>query len=160
MKRSEYTGMQKVSRMAFCLAITVLCLMQGCGTGKQPGRGLDPDQAENRSGRVRLSERASTYEEIQGRRIYNRYCVHCHGFEGQGDGFNAYALQTPPRDLSDPGFPETVSDSLKAGMIRFGGRRESVSPQMPAFGFTLTPEEIGFLTAAIRAFHKKMPSTN
>jgi mono/diheme cytochrome c family protein len=152
MKRYPFTVALPAIRPVLCLATMILLLTAGCRTGDRPGKRSGQGQPEQRRGRVRISENAWTYEEVQGKRIYSRYCVHCHGSEGTGEGFNAYALDPPPRDLSDPSFHETVSDSLLAEMIRFGGRRESVSLQMPAFVFTLTPEEVSFLTAAVRAF--------
>ncbi|NOY49715.1 MAG: c-type cytochrome [Chlorobi bacterium] len=37
---------------------------------------------------------------VQGRNIYDKYCVACHGVDGKGDGPEAYRLNTKPTDFA------------------------------------------------------------
>jgi mono/diheme cytochrome c family protein len=37
-----------------------------------------------------------------GKAVYMKNCMSCHGATGKGDGVAAVALETKPRDLSDP----------------------------------------------------------
>lgn len=140
-----------------CILVIALCA-PGCRTDPRPDIGTQTHLSGITDSRVRDAYGKIPYEEVQGFALYRRYCIHCHGSGGAGDGDNAYALRTPPRALAASNFQETVSDSMLTEMIRLGGRRESVSTQMPAYTFTLTSEEIVFLVTAVRSFHKNKTS--
>ena len=44
-----------------------------------------------------LVSQADAADPKKGRRIYNQYCISCHGSEGQGDGDRAKNEQLDPR---------------------------------------------------------------
>lgn len=83
-----------------------------------------------------------TYSQRRGKLIFEKYCVVCHGSEGRGDGFNAYNLDPRPRDLTDSTYMAALADERLVETIREGGRRFNKSILMPAWGNTLTPNQI------------------
>ncbi|OGC93671.1 MAG: hypothetical protein A2W25_06115 [candidate division Zixibacteria bacterium RBG_16_53_22] len=91
-----------------------------------------------------------TYSERIGKRLFAKYCVVCHGQEGQGDGFNSYNLEPRPRNLVDTTYMNTLSDARLSEMISAGGRGTGKSVLMPAYGSTLTASEIQDLVDYIR----------
>jgi mono/diheme cytochrome c family protein len=93
-----------------------------------------------------------TYEEMQGKYVYLKYCSVCHGAEGKGDGFNAYNLDPKPRDFSDSGFIASLADERLIEVIRDGGRGVNKSPTMPAYGWTLRKDDIRYVISYVRTF--------
>lgn len=91
-----------------------------------------------------------TYAQRRGMRIFRHYCVVCHGEEGAGDGFNAYNLDPAPRDLTDPKYQNAISDETLTEVVTQGGRGMNKSILMPAYGKTLSKEQISDLVAFIR----------
>lgn len=96
-----------------------------------------------------------TYEQRKGQRLFLHYCAVCHGIEGAGDGFNAWNLDPKPRDLSDASYQGAVSDEWLAEVIAQGGRGVSRSPLMPAWGHTLTEDQIREVISFIRTLTRK-----
>ena len=86
----------------------------------------------------------------KGEILFLKYCAHCHGNRGDGDGFNAEFLDKDPAELSDPKFQAKRSDEKLFRVISEGGARVKKSHLMPAFGFTLSEEEIWTLVIFIR----------
>jgi cytochrome c oxidase cbb3-type subunit 3 len=84
-----------------------------------------------------------------GRQVYSRYCSVCHGLEGKGDGFNAYTLDPRPRDFTDSAFISQVDSALMVEVITKGGRVANLSPLMPAWGHTLTGDDITDVSAYV-----------
>ncbi len=93
-------------------------------------------------------ETASNFEEIvdkelaDGKKVYGKYCSVCHGFEGQGDGFNAYNLNPRPRDFTDSNYQAQLDSTFIIETISLGGGAVGRSPLMPAWGRTLTDSDI------------------
>lgn len=92
-----------------------------------------------------------TYEQRQGKYLYMKYCTVCHGDHGEGDGFNAYNLDPKPHSLADSAYGASFSDASLARVISVGGRGANKSVLMPAYGHTITPDEIAYLVAYIRS---------
>ena len=86
----------------------------------------------------------------KGKNLFLKYCAHCHGNQGDGDGFNAEFLDKDPAELSDPKFQAERSNEKLFRVISEGGAKVKKSHLMPAFGFTLSEEEIWTLVAFIR----------
>jgi len=91
-----------------------------------------------------------TYAERRGMRLFSHYCVVCHGDQGAGDGFNAYNLDPPPRDLTDAAYQDAISDETLKEVVAQGGRGMNKSILMPAYGQTLSREQIEDLVAYLR----------
>lgn len=85
----------------------------------------------------------------QGRRLFQNYCVVCHGVEGRGDGPWVEELAVPPGDLSDPAVMNAMSD----GEI-FWKISEGRDP-MSSYASNLSPERRWHLVNYLRALVRK-----
>jgi len=92
----------------------------------------------------------------EGKKTYGYYCAHCHGDNGNGDGFNAMNLDPKPRDHTDGGEPymggRTNEEIFEA--VSKGGRGVGKSSLMPPWGGVLSEKEIWSLVAYMRTLHK------
>lgn len=115
---------------------------------------LEPERSADTLlwGRIQYS---LPYSARKGKRLFQKYCVVCHGESGGGDGFNAWNLQPPPRDLSDPNYLSALTDERIAEAIREGGPGVQKSNLMPAWGQTFSETEIQQLVAYIRTLPKR-----
>jgi mono/diheme cytochrome c family protein len=89
----------------------------------------------------------------RGQRLYQHYCAACHGIEGTGTGRNAPYLEQlgrAPRDHTDIGYMNRLSDAELYRAISEGKRRDGEPPFMPWWGLTLTAADIWDLVAFIR----------
>jgi mono/diheme cytochrome c family protein len=97
-----------------------------------------------------------------GRRVFVYYCSGCHGPQGQGDGFNAASLRAKhnirPRDLSDSAYFAPMNDQQLYETVALGGGHMGKSVFMPAWTYTLTPEQIKDLVAYIRVLSRTAPT--
>ncbi len=83
-----------------------------------------------------------TYTERQGKRLFEQYCVVCHGQNGEGDGFNAYNLDPRPHSISDSTYMRALSIETLTETISFGGKGVNKSVLMPAYQNTLSKTQI------------------
>ena len=90
----------------------------------------------------------------KGRFLFLKFCAHCHGNRGGGDGFNAEYLDKDPTELSNPKFLSKRSNEKLFRVINLGGAKVKKSHLMPGFGHTLSEEEIWSLVAFIRHLGK------
>ena len=83
---------------------------------------------------------------------YQLYCVQCHGTQGSGGGINnTYkGLAVSPRDHTNAKEMAKLSDQVLRLAIAKGGDAVEKSELMPAFGYTLTENEIGELVVYLR----------
>ena len=86
----------------------------------------------------------------KGKLLFLKFCAHCHGNRGGGDGFNAEFIDKDPVELSDPKFQAKRTNEKLFRVISLGGAKVKKSHLMPAFGYTLSEEEIWLLVAFIR----------
>lgn len=93
-----------------------------------------------------------SYEQRQGRFYFTRYCAVCHGEDGKGDGFNAFNLDPKPRNFTDARIMGGLSDDRLKETVREGGRGVNKSPLMPAWGGTLSAQQIEYVVAYVRTF--------
>lgn len=87
-----------------------------------------------------------------GRSAYRKYCVQCHGYYGRGDGTSAAHLEPPPRDHTDAGVMDGISDRIIAETVRLGGFDRGF-PGMPAFPMVTDDELVG-LVAYVRSLSR------
>ena len=59
----------------------------------------------------------------QGKILFLKFCAHCHGMHGGGDGFNAEFIDKDPADLSDPKFQAKRSNEKIFRAISLGGSK-------------------------------------
>ena len=74
----------------------------------------------------------------RGKHLFQDYCAHCHGRQGDGDGFNAEFLDKDPAELSNPMFQAKRSNEKLFQVISEGGTKVKKSHLMPGFGHTLS----------------------
>lgn len=81
----------------------------------------------------------ATEEQLtQGKEIFMKYCVSCHGESGKGDGQAATALQPKPADFTDPEHSTFYSEQGRIYIIRKGTQGTA----MIGWENTLKEEEI------------------
>ena len=82
--------------------------------------------------------------------LYARWCTSCHGLRGAGNGPNARYLPVPPAVHASAGKMRERPDDSLFDTIAGGGGVMRRSVRMPAFGATLSRDEIRSLVAYIR----------
>ncbi|MFQ5597659.1 MAG: c-type cytochrome [Nitrospiria bacterium] len=91
----------------------------------------------------------------KGHRIFNRYCMPCHGESGDGTGYNAVNLDPQPRDLTDSAeeYMVKLSNEEIYEVLEVGGYGVDLSAAMPAWGKVFSEEELWSLVAYVRTLH-------
>ncbi|MGH2567346.1 MAG: c-type cytochrome [Bacteroidota bacterium] len=82
--------------------------------------------------------------------LYLRYCSPCHGETGNGDGFNAHFLPLQPAPHASASAMSGRSDDTLFDGIHSGGAILTKNHRMPAFGETLSREQIRAIVRYIR----------
>ena len=88
------------------------------------------------------------------RKEFVRFCSKCHGAEGKGDGAQAEALSTKPRDLTDCARMKAATDETLFTAIKEGGEAVKLSKDMPAWKDGMDDAEIHDLVAYVRSLCK------
>jgi mono/diheme cytochrome c family protein len=81
-------------------------------------------------------------------RLYYGFCSSCHGVDGRGS-WRAALFLVRPGDLTDPGRLRNRSDDYLTDLIKHGGAPIG-RPGMPAFGATLSDDDIRLLVQYLR----------
>jgi cytochrome c oxidase cbb3-type subunit 3 len=84
-----------------------------------------------------------------------RFCAKCHGNGGKGDGPQADALTTKPRDFTDCTRMKGISDEIAFTAVKEGGEAVKLSKDMPAWKDGMDDDEIHDLVAYIRTLCKQ-----
>jgi len=84
-----------------------------------------------------------------------RFCSKCHGTEGKGDGPQADALTTKPRDFTDCARMKAMTDDTIFTAIKDGGEAVHLSKDMPAWKDGMDDDEIHDLVAYVRTLCKQ-----
>jgi mono/diheme cytochrome c family protein len=97
---------------------------------------------------------ASAADPAAVKKEFVRYCTKCHGSEGKGDGPQADALTTKPRDFTDCARMQKESDDMLFATIKDGGEAVHLSKDMPAWKDGMDDAEIHDLVAYVRSLCK------
>jgi mono/diheme cytochrome c family protein len=81
-------------------------------------------------------------------RLYLAFCATCHGVDGRGS-WRAALFLVRPGDLADPTRLRGKSDQYLFDIIKHGGAPIG-RPGMPAFGTTLSDDDIRLLVRYVR----------
>lgn len=87
-------------------------------------------------------------------RVYNTYCVQCHGINRDGNGINSANLPVKPRDHTDKSMNDTPDDELRTA-IKEGGAAVNKSVLMPRWEGVLSDAEISDMIGYLRYVSKK-----
>ncbi len=89
----------------------------------------------------------------RGKRLYEQYCIPCHGLTGRGDGDRVARehLDPRPRVHADGSYMNLLPDMRLFRVIKFGGRSMNFSKIMPQWQHILTDADIIDLIAHIRS---------
>lgn len=74
-------------------------------------------------------------------------CVICHGAEGRGDGPASTGLNPKPANFWER---FDSSEEKQVRVVTNGGASEKLSPVMPSFGDSLSPQQIRDVVAYVR----------
>lgn len=121
-------------------------------TGRPPAQGgFDDGAAAEPGGEAPAAPAAGAGSgSADGAALYARYCAACHGADGGGDGPNARHLPVPPTAHADSAYMSRRPDDALFDAVYAGGRIMGRSHRMPAWGRTLSGEEIRALVAYMR----------
>lgn len=92
------------------------------------------------------------YNERLAEQKFVHHCAACHGVEGKGDGFNAVNLEQKPPDFTDAEYMKLLTHEYLVQAILTGGQAVNKSPLMPAWGNTLSDDNIQRLAIYVRNF--------
>jgi cytochrome c oxidase cbb3-type subunit III len=84
-----------------------------------------------------------------------KFCSKCHGMEGKGDGPQADALTTKPRDFTDCARMKGITDDTIFTAIKEGGEAVKLSKDMPAWKDGMDDDEVHELVAYVRSLCSK-----
>ena len=96
------------------------------------------------------SPAARGQEQSEGKRLYQTYCIGCHGASGKGDGPAGKTLPIRPADHTDSRKMGEYSDDHLFTVIAKGGASVGKSPNMPAWGAVLKEGQIHEVIGYIR----------
>jgi putative heme-binding domain-containing protein len=119
---------------------------------------VSPLWAGGGSDLVDLNRKTSPQLVAKGKDLFVKFCAHCHGLSGDGDGDNAEYLDKEPAELSDEKFQAKKTNHQIFRIIQKGGVGVRKSHLMPVFGHTLSESEIWSLVAYIRSFGEEKSS--
>ncbi len=91
------------------------------------------------------------YQQAQGKRMFYSNCVWCHADATPAGPSNRSNLTPTPPLINDGSVLNSLSDEFLRNIIALGGSAMGKSTMMPAWGRTLTQEDIQAVIAYIRA---------
>ncbi len=101
---------------------------------------------------LKLDEIALGYQQTVGRQLNRQYCSRCHDPESTPERVSNFDnLATKPHAFTEGDALNKMSEADLIAVISHGGPALNRSPEMPAFGYTLSKNEIQALISYIRA---------
>jgi len=97
---------------------------------------------------------AAHADEAHAVKLYNTYCVQCHGVNRDGNGINSANMAVKPRDHTDTKAMGDTPDETLFKAIKGGGLAVSKSVLMPKWEGVLNDDEIKELVAYLRVVSK------
>lgn len=97
--------------------------------------------------RVSLADDAPSPQTVK---LYDTYCVQCHGVSRNGNGVNSGDMAVKPRDHTDSKAMGDTPDDLLFKAIKNGGLSVNKSVLMPTWGGVLSDEQIHDLVKYLR----------
>ncbi len=94
---------------------------------------------------------ASTGNIKNGKKHFKGSCSACHGLSGEGDGAAAASLTPKPKNLKDKNYMGNLTDDYLFNIIKYGGTSVNKSQFMPAWGSTLSDQDINDVISYIRS---------
>jgi cytochrome c oxidase cbb3-type subunit 3 len=95
---------------------------------------------------------ALAFDAVRARQQYDAYCAECHGRDGRGDGPTAIVQRARPRDFTNCDLMAKISKQKMIDVIKDGGYANGMSPDMPAWKYAFSDEDILGLVDRIRRF--------
>src|SRR5262249_19615133 len=93
--------------------------------------------------------KAPSGDVVAGKAKFDQNCALCHGTDGKGDGPGAQNLNPKPRNFHDSAYMSGRTDAQLHKVIKEGGAANGFSPVMPAWGATLSDQDIDNVIAYI-----------
>jgi cytochrome c oxidase cbb3-type subunit 3 len=87
-------------------------------------------------------------------KIYDTYCVQCHGVNRDGNGINSKNMSVKPRDHTDSKAMGDTPDDTLFKAIKEGGLAVSKSVLMPKWGGVLDDNQIKEMVSYLRFVSK------
>lgn len=140
MRRDSLAG--RLARMVGVTALAgglLLVLSASAGVPAPGGRGGYGVGREARRGAM-----PALLQGPEGKQLFAKHCVSCHGSEGRGDGTAGRGMKPPPPDIASADFLTTITDDSIATVIRNG--RGGMKP----LGKVLTRPQIRLVIAYLR----------
>jgi len=91
------------------------------------------------------------YQQAQGKRLFYQNCVWCHADSTPAGPSNRMNLTPTPALVNDGATLNSMSDEFLQNITTLGGSALGKSAMMPAWGRTLSPDEIRAIIAYARA---------
>ncbi|MGD8427424.1 MAG: cytochrome c [Balneolaceae bacterium] len=101
---------------------------------------------------VNMGADTTITEPNRGEFLYRKACSACHGIRGRGVSQSQLGFATPLPDLSDCNFATREPDADWIAIAHQGGPVRGFAKDMPAFGETLSEEELEAVIEHIRTF--------
>jgi OmcA/MtrC family decaheme c-type cytochrome len=95
----------------------------------------------------------------EGKKLYQTYCIACHGASGKGDGPAAKTLPVKPADHTRANVMNQHTDQYLFEVISKGGASVGKSAQMPAWGAVLKEAQIQEVVGYIRTLTSAQKDT-
>jgi cytochrome c oxidase cbb3-type subunit 3 len=97
---------------------------------------------------------AKAEESAHAVKLYNTYCVQCHGINRDGNGINSASMAVKPRDHTDTKAMGDTPDETLFKAIKGGGLAVGKSILMPKWEGVLNDDEVKELVTYLRVVSK------